>query len=159
VDLKYLSQTMLGAEVFTQRNFNGRLSATFSAGYPQNLAKKFYPSLTALPDGGTIMFQQQNFKFITLKAGMRTYAGRNFFYGGEVGLMMALNTRWYQQIVNADGSSDKSNIGRRPKAFIYGAGAGYSFENGLEAGFKFEAYTGTFIKQAYLRLGYRFKVN
>ena len=158
-DLKYLSQTMLGGELITQRDFNGRLSATFSAGYTQNIAKKFDSDELTLTDGGKIMFQQQNFKFIPLKAGMRTYAGRNFFYGGEIGLMMALNTQWYQQKVYTDRIGERNNIGKPPKAFIYGAGAGYSFNNGLEAGLKFEAYTGTFIKQAYVRLGYRFKVN
>jgi hypothetical protein len=60
---------------------------------------------------------------------------------------MLLDIR-YQQIVYADGSSEKSNIGKSPKAFIYGVGTGYSFDNGMEAGLKFEAYTGTLIKQA-----------
>ena len=90
---------------------------------------------------------------------MRTYAGRHFFFGGEMGLLLALNTRYYQKEVGADGISFKGNYGNPPKAFIYAAGVGYRFDNGLETGAKFEAYTGTGLKQGAIRLGYRFNLH
>lgn len=160
VDMRYPTQTMFGAEVFTQRDFNGHLAGTFSVGYTQNIAKELvYRYEFLLPDGTLAELKRQNFKAIPVKTGMRTYAGKNFFYGGEIGLLLGLNTQYLQEAFYPDGRITVSNYGNRPKSFIYAAGAGYSFDNGLEAGVKYEAYSGTGIKQALFRLGYRFKLN
>lgn len=160
VDMKNPTQTMYGGEVFTQRDFNGHLAGTFSAGYTQSVAKPYvYRFMFALPDGTVAELKRQNFKAIPIKAGMRTYAGKNFFYGGEIGLLVGLNTQDLHEVVYPDGHMVSSDYGKPPKAFIYAAGAGYSFNNGLEAGVKYEAYINTGIKQALFRLGYRFKVN
>jgi len=160
VDMDFPTQTMFGAEFFTQRDFNGHLAATFSAGYTQNIAKPLvYTFMYQLPNGAISELKREDFKAIPIKAGMRTYAGKNFFYGGEIGLLLALNTQYSEKVVYPDGHVTNGNFGNPPKSFIYAAGAGYSFDNGLEAGVKYEAYVGTGIKQALFRLGYRFKLN
>jgi len=146
-----------GAEVFTQRDLSGRMAATLSIGYTDNQVEKTQTRYLGYPPGYSLEILTQDFKAMPIKAGMRTYAGKRLFFSGEVGAVFGLNSPATKIETFADQRIEISAYGNR-QSLIYAAAAGYSFDNGLEAGVKFEDYNQVRFKQFLLRLGYRFKL-
>ncbi|QNK63138.1 hypothetical protein H7F33_01020 [Pedobacter sp. PAMC26386] len=140
-----------GGELLVQRDLSGRVAGTFSVGY----AKIALPSNDDDGNIGSIYFYNPDgMKIIPVKAGVRSYISRKVFFAGELGVAIVPESPFYynKPVFPSD------NAGKN--AFIYAGSTGYSFDNGLEAGVKFEGYTnyGT-LKQLVFRLAYRIKLS
>jgi len=134
-----------GGELFTQKDLSGHLTGTFSIGYSNN-------SVVDQPQSA-ISFNA--YQAIPIKAGIRIYAGKNLYFGGELGEAIGLN----QTLSIISPNTQRTDYGAK-NSFLYAPSAGYSFTNGIEAGIRFEDYVNFgYIKQFAFRLGYRFRLN
>ncbi|WP_454804304.1 hypothetical protein [Mucilaginibacter phyllosphaerae] len=87
---------------------------------------------------------QSGTSFLPVKVGVKQYLGNHFFVEGQVGAAILL--------------SGGNIYNRYRSAYIYTAGFGYTFKNGLELGVRYEDWKKDVkISQAALRVSYRFK--
>jgi hypothetical protein len=121
--------TVLGGSVKLELPTSSRTYFTLSAGYSAFLLKSEFKGIGIPSSSG----------FVPIKAGLKYYSEGNFFIEGQLGIVF----------------STESGGGH---AFIYSPGIGYSFNNGFEAGVRYEAWVndGT-VGQMSLRLAYRFQ--
>ena len=146
-----------GGELFTQRDLNGRMSATFAIGYMFNEVERVELVNPGYITGTTLHRFTNSFKAVPLKAGMRSYASKRLFFAGELGAVIGLNNPYTEITVFPDRSTVFYGYGNK-ESLIYAVSTGYSFDSGLEAGLKFEDYNQVRFKQFLFRLGYRFKI-
>ena len=154
------STYVLGGEVFMQKDFGGSMSGTFSAGYVHHALDNDWASGSSItyPDGQTDEYLPAEYKAIPLKAGIRTYTGKRLFFAGELGTSLGIIKSSILKTTYSNGSVEQIQYGRK-NSFLYAVSAGYSFDNGLETGIKFEDYASfRNIKQFSLRFAYRFKL-
>ncbi|RZM21055.1 MAG: hypothetical protein EOO88_34405 [Pedobacter sp.] len=151
---------VVGSEIFIQKDFGGSMSGTLTGGYVyhslnSDLAR---PSFFTHPDGRTDRYVDVAYKAIPLKAGIRTYASKRLYFAGELGASLGINRAGMLKTTYPDGTVDQTQYGRR-NSFLYAVSIGYSFDNGLETGVKFEDYASfKYTKQFNLRFAYRFKL-
>jgi hypothetical protein len=151
--------TVYGGELFTERNLGNNLSAVLSVGY--TYFSTFNNYIWSKYDNNGYVVEQfaEPFKLIPIKVGIRSKLTKSFYIGGDLG------EAWGKQ---DDGNYIVENGQRRHlpstaqtvKSFVYSPTFGFAFNNGLDASFKFEDYTGIQqIKQFALRLAYRIKLS
>jgi hypothetical protein len=157
------TETVLGGELYTEREFNNRIAATFSVGYLQNQAVGLYKfdNQQIIPGSAPITYSGRlNFKSMPVKAGMKTYIGKRLFFSGELGLMTPLNQPNVSVVVNPDNSQVRSLYWKYSTSFIVAASGGYTFDNGIETSVKFDKYLGSAdIQLVTFRLAYRIRLN
>jgi hypothetical protein len=101
---------------------------TITAGYSVFFAKDFLRDFGFPSTSG----------FIPLKAGLKCYSGNNFFIEGQAGI-----------VFSTEGDSEH--------AFAWSPGIGYTLNNSLEVGARYEGWTnGGTTGQITARLAYRF---
>lgn len=149
-----------GTELFMQRDLNDRIVGTLSIGYTNNQVNK--PNTIGSSyylNGTSIIGYFNSYKSIPLKAGIRTYLNKRLFIGGEVGVALGINSPENQVATDAIGNQKNISFGSK-NSLIYSPSLGYSFDNGIETGIKFEDYTHlSNIKEIAFRLAYRLKLN
>ncbi|WP_342644825.1 STN and carboxypeptidase regulatory-like domain-containing protein [Mucilaginibacter sp. CSA2-8R] len=148
-----------GADLFLQRDLGENLSAILTTGYTYFSA----PPVPYVYQSNDFAIYEKPMRIVPLRAGVRLKTGKTFYISGEVGQAFG-NARQgiaFFNTINANTGNRYSNPYLRPyRAWSYAASAGFSFSNGLEAGFKFDDYgLQTEFKQFALRLGYRLKLN
>ena len=121
---------VIGGELNVQRDFSKVIAGMLSAGYTDfsidNKNDEPYSSIG----------------FIPVKAGIKIYPGRPFYFSAEAGAAF----------------TTKKGLGT---AFVYAPGIGFGFENGLDIGLRFE----DFARDSYapsqfaIRIAYGFKLN
>ncbi len=159
IDLKS-TDAIAGAQLFTERKFDGSLSAILSVGYIQHYAQvrkdlpKFEPGMFYLN-----YFERKDLQTLPVKAGMKTYVSKRLFFTGEVGVMPGLNNPNYDVVVNPDNSRVSTSVGKAPSSFIAAASVGYTFSGGLETGVNYDDYSGLDIQLMTVHLAYRFKLS
>lgn len=121
---------VIGGDLSLQRDFSKVVAGTLSAGYTNfSFDNKDGVPFTSIG-------------FIPVKAGVKIFPGRPFYFSAEAGA--AFNTN--------------KGLGT---AFIYAPGIGVGFNNGLDIGLRFE----DFVRNSYspsqfaLRISYGFKLN
>ncbi|MFC0518561.1 LA_2272 family surface repeat-containing protein [Mucilaginibacter angelicae] len=140
-----------GAELFVQRDLGEHISGIITTGYTYFPVDKGYPPIYG---DGTINIYDQTRSMIPLKVGVRLKTGSAFYISGDVGVAFGLFKEPYYSFSNLS-----SPLVYKPyRAMMISAGAGFSFQSGMETGFKFEDY-GFYYKQFALRLGYRLKLS
>lgn len=140
-----------GGELSVQRDLSGRVAGTFSVGFtkielPENNVFEETSGLYAYQPGGM--------KMVPIKAGIRSYISKRTFLAGELGWALVAQRPYI--------NNEKYYLAYKMESnpFIYAVSGGYSFDNGLEAGIKFEGYTSySTLKQIVFRLAYRIKLN
>lgn len=152
------STYVLGSELFFQKDLSSTISGTVSGGYVHHAFDHNWRKSISIHDTGyTEEYLMSEYDAIPLKAGLRKYSGKLFF-GGEVGVSLGLNQSGILKITDINGTVERT-LYRADNSFVYAVSAGYSFDNGLEAGVKFEDYTGfRHIRHLNLRLAYRLKL-
>ncbi|HWB62276.1 MAG TPA: outer membrane beta-barrel protein, partial [Chitinophagales bacterium] len=140
----------------------GKVTSTYKTGFGGSLKYEyradtgFYFTLSAgyisfpVTDNAKLAMQQagynrSSFGFIPIKIGGKFYIGKQFF--GEVQL----------------GNTFEVNVDRlasgAASAFTFSPGAGYSFDNGLELGARYEGwFTSGLFSQYAFRVAYRFRL-
>jgi hypothetical protein len=121
---------VIGASFKYEYPVSQNVYVTASAGYNAFLTK------TELKRAGL----KSLYSFVPLKAGLKYYIQDGLFAEGQLGMVFSIN----------------SGGGL---VFAYSPGAGYSFDNGFEAGLRYEGWpkNGITTSQIGLRLGYQFK--
>jgi hypothetical protein len=121
--------TVLGGSAKLELPTSSRAYFTLSAGFNAFLLKSEFKGL-GIPS---------TVNFIPIKAGFKYYSDGGFFMEGQAGIVFSTE----------DGGGH---------AFVWSPGIGYSFNNGFEAGVRYEAWVndGT-VGQMSLRLAYRFQ--
>jgi hypothetical protein len=140
-----------GGEISLQRDLSGRVAGTFSVGYTKiEMPKDNIFEATS----GLYSYQPDGMKMIPVKAGIRSYISKRTFLAGELGWAFVPQGPYIYNEKHYSANEMKSS------PFIYAVSGGYSFDNGLEAGLKFEGYTSySTLKQVVFRLAYRIKLN
>lgn len=135
------------------------MSGTLSGGYVHHaLDHGLRYWSTIIYEGQIAEYFPDEYKAIPLKGGIRTYTGKRLFFAGEVGASIAVNRPGIVKITDTNGTVERIND-RAYNSFLYAVSAGYSFDNGWEAGVKFEDYASFNKKKQFnLRLAYRFKL-
>lgn len=88
---------------------------------------------------------RSSMSFLPLKIGGKGYISKGFFLEGQLGNAFPIN-------VDRLASSSASD-------FTFSSGTGYTFDNGLELGFRYEGwFTSTLFSQYVFRFAYRFKL-
>ena len=148
-----------GGEIFTQRQLGNGLSAVLSTGYNYFSAEKnyvFYRSVSSSTYSTEVIATP--YRIIPVKVGIRSKLGGHFYIGGDLGESWAKKDDGFYEI-NGEVRRHITGELQTIKSFVFSATTGYDFGNGLDAGFKFEDYTGfAQIKQFALRLGYSIKL-
>ncbi|MGV3706352.1 MAG: hypothetical protein ACO1NU_13335 [Arcticibacter sp.] len=151
------STLVTGGEILFQKDFGGSMSGTLSGGYVYHDADGGFVSINTIQ---MTEFRVRGYKAIPFKAGIRTYTGKRFFFSGELGAAVGLNQSGILTVT--DMVSTEVTVRKEDRAhssILYAVSGGYSFDNGLEAGIKFEDYARfNYIKQFNIRLAYRFKL-
>ena len=121
---------VIGGELSVQRDFSKVIAGMLSAGYTS----------ISLDDKNDEPFSSVG--FIPVKAGIKVFPGRPFYFSAEAGA--AFNTN--------------KGLGT---AFVYAPGIGFGFKNGLDVGLRFEDYVRDDYapSQFALRISYGFKLN
>ncbi len=121
---------VIGGELSVQRDFSRVIAGMLSAGYTNfSFDNEKGEPLSSVG-------------FIPVKAGIKIFPGRPFYFSAEAGA--AFNTN--------------KGLGT---AFVYAPGIGFGFNNGLDIGLRFE----DFVRSSYnpsqfaLRISYGFKLN
>lgn len=140
-----------GAELFVQRDLGEHLSGVITTGFTSFPVDKGYPPIFG---NDSVSVYDVSRRMIPLKFGVRLRTGTAFYISGDVGVAFGL----YKQPVFSFSNVSNSPVYRSYRASMISAGAGFSFQSGLEAGFKFEDY-GYYYKEFALRLGYRLKLS
>jgi hypothetical protein len=154
------STYVLGGEILLQKDFGGSMSGTFSAGYVHHGLDNDWAnsSFFTHPNGRIDEYLKEEYSAIPIKAGIRTYSGKRLFFAGELGASLGVTKSNILKTTYRDGSIAQTPYGAE-NSFLYAVSAGYSFDNGLETGIKFEDYVSLKnIKQFNLRLAYRLKL-
>ncbi|MGV3706353.1 MAG: hypothetical protein ACO1NU_13340 [Arcticibacter sp.] len=159
LSLKGAQSYALGGELLLQKDFGALLSGTLSAGYVRN---EFESDRTRWAIHNRMdqidEFFVSGYAAIPIKAGIRIYTGKRFFFGGEVGGSFGLKQSGILRTTDRSGSVERSES-RVYNSFLYAVSAGYSFDNGLEAGIKFEDYAkSSKLENLSVRVAYRFKL-
>lgn len=121
---------VIGGELSLQRDFSKVVAGMLSAGYTDfSFDNKNGESFSSIG-------------FIPVKAGVKIFPGRPFYFSAEAGA--AFNTN--------------KGLGT---AFVYAPGIGFGFNNGLDVGLRFEDYVRNSFSpsQFALRISYGFKLN
>ncbi len=139
-----------GAEVFVQRDLGEHISGIITTGYTYFPVDKGYPPIYG---DGTVNIYDQTRRMIPLKVGVRLKTGSAFYISGDVGVAFGLFKEPVFSLFNL-----AYPLYKPYRAMMISAGAGFSFQSGIETGFKFEDY-GYYYKQFALRLGYRLKLS
>lgn len=153
-----VSENVYGAELFTERELNNRIAATLSLGYVVEKARPQYNVSQFLSGTTSSHYERTDYKYIPVKAGMKTYVSKRVFFSGEVGVMLSLNNPDHLVVVYPDHSSTKSVLWKSSAAFIAAVSGGYSFDNGIEASFHADNYFGKDRQLYSLHLAYRLKL-
>jgi len=153
------STYVLGGEILLQKDFGRSISGTISGGYVRHTFNHNWHKYISIHDTDYIEeYLMSGYEAIPLKAGIRKYTGKRLFFGGELGVSLGLNQSGILKTTDINGTVERTHH-RADNSFVYAVSAGYSFDNGLETGVKFEDYTGfRHIRQLNLRLAYRFKL-
>lgn len=157
IDIKS-EKFVAGAEIFTQRNLNGGTAATFSIGYTKHFANQH--NMPERPVGSYYFgyYDDVDLKTLPVKAGMRKYAGKKFFFSGELGMMIGLDNYSRYASFDANGTKTTEIKEKIPNSFIAGISGGFIFNKNFESSIKFENYSELDIKLIMLRAAYRFKL-
>ncbi|WP_345209202.1 hypothetical protein [Mucilaginibacter gynuensis] len=128
----------LGGELSLHHRLTSNLDASLSGGITHYFST--YPNYYV--DQSTVAYSFRTdtttSNVIPLKAGLRLFAGKKFYVGGEAGIGFATK-----------GGSQ----------FVYSPSIGLQFKNGIDAGIKYEAYSGHNIADVLaLRLRYLLKL-
>jgi hypothetical protein len=140
-----------GAEIFVQRDLGEHISGIITTGYTYFPVDKGYPPIYG---NGTVNIYDQTRSMIPLKVGVRLKTGSAFYISGDVGVAYGLFNEPHYSFSN----TYSLPVYKPYSATMISAGAGFSFQSGIETGFKFEDY-GYYYKQFALRLGYRIKLS
>ncbi|UOE49418.1 carboxypeptidase-like regulatory domain-containing protein [Mucilaginibacter sp. SMC90] len=140
-----------GAEVFVQRDLGEHISGIITTGYTYFPVDKGYPPIYG---DGTINIYDETRSMMPLKVGVRLKTGSAFYISGDVGVAFGL----FKEPVFYFSNLSSSPVYKPYRSTMISAGAGFSFQSGIETGFKFEDY-GYYYKQFALRLGYRLKLS
>jgi len=140
-----------GAELFVQRDLGEHLSGIVTTGYTYFPVDNGYPPVFS--DGSNNIYDRTR-SMIPLKAGVRLKTGSAFYIAGDVGVAFGL----FKEPVFSFSGFFANPVYRLYRAMMISAGAGFSFQSGVETGFKFEDY-GYYYKQFAIRLGYRLKLS
>ena len=158
IDIK-ASEPVYGGELFVLREFNDRFAATLSTGVMGYKSETGYiPTFTP----GMVYLAYYDMKSliaIPVKAGIRTYTGKNLFFAGEMGVLFGLNNPNRYVVINSDGSETRTYWGNSPRSMIVSASTGYALGHGLETSLKYDAYFSLDMQLVTLRLGYKFKLS
>lgn len=153
------TKRVIGTELYTFRNLTHSMAAILSIGYAQHIAKpnrpaqKWYPGLISAS-----YYEDHDYHSLPIKAGIRAYTGKNFFFSAELGVQVALNNPETYLLLNPDNTSTEMPYGKKPTSALASLSPGYSFKNGLEAGLKYEYFVGQDIQPIMMRIAYRFKL-
>jgi len=150
---------VMGGSVFLIREFNDRFAATLSAGFNYLRGSKYLSSYNyygVITNSGS---ERPTFSAIPIKAGIRTYTGKNLFFFGELGFLYGLSNPNYMTSFNENRVFEKNYYGKTPRSFIAAAGAGYDLGHGLEANISYDGYLGQNMQLVTLRLAYKFKLS
>jgi hypothetical protein len=140
VDIKS-TKCVIGTEIYTFRNLTPSMAATLSLGYALHIAKPAFPPPAWYP--GLISYsyyEDKDYHSLPIKVGIRSYAGNHFFFGGELGLQIAMNYPDRYVVLHPDNSLTKSRYGRKPTSLLASFSPGYAFNNGFEAGLRYEFF-------------------
>ena len=120
----------IGGVLSLERDFSEVVAGTLSAGYTN----------ISLDDNAATF---DNVGFIPVKAGIKIFPGRPFYFSGEAGV--AFNT----------------NSEELATAFTYSGGVGFLFRNGLDLSLRFEDYVRDSYDPSFfaLRIAYGLKLN
>lgn len=122
---------VIGGDLRLQKDFVGPLSLTLTTGFTHFSVKDEFKNTPA----------DMSYNVIPAKAGLKAYVSPHFYVGGEVGAGFATS--------NDMGTS-----------FVWSPTIGYSFNNGLDLGVKYEDYTKfDNTKQVALRIAYGFNLS
>ncbi len=152
-------QPVYGGELMVIREFNDRFAATLSGGVighksKPNYKQPFTPDMIYLA-----YYDLKSLTAIPVKAGIRTYTGKNLFFAGEMGVLFGLNNPYAYIVVNSDQSETRSTYGSTPRSMIVSASAGYNLGPRLETSVKYDAYFSLDMQLVTLRLGYKIKLS
>jgi hypothetical protein len=123
---------VLGGEVNVYRHLTNSLEATASAGITH-----FYNSYLSYANGEAEGFKTQGETIIPVMAGLRLFAGNQFYVAGEAGAAFSTHGDAY---------------------FAYSPSIGLAFSSGLDLGIKYENFGDYYPETVSLKLGYRFKL-
>ncbi|GAA4308858.1 hypothetical protein GCM10023149_02950 [Mucilaginibacter gynuensis] len=152
-------KNVYGTELFLQRDLGSHSAGTFTVGYTYHSADHIETFYSGIPNGASDQIFINDFKAIPVKAGIRSYSGKHWFFGGELGMAFGIGYPALHRATSGDGNFTEEGTGIK-KSALYAISMGYRFNNGLETGIKFEDYVRfAGIKQFGLRLGYRLKLN
>lgn len=128
---------VIGGEVSLNRNLTNNLEVFVSSGY--TYYSKGYIGYTILQSGEPVAdFTGERKGTIPVKAGLRLYAGDQFYLSGEAGVAFGTNGR-----IN----------------FVYAPSVGFTLKNGLDIGIRYDKYShGNMPDVMSAKLGYRFKL-
>lgn len=129
---------VLGGELGLNRKLNNDLEVSVSGGYSHFFINEknyiVYPAKSDIYDITSSASQN----VIPVKAGLRFYAGNQFYIAGDAGV----------------GFANHGNT-----SFVYSPSAGFVSQNGLDIGIKYEDYNSPYVSdQVAIKLGYRFKL-
>lgn len=122
---------VIGGDVKLQKDFKGPLSWTLAAGYTHFDVKSDFENIAGVNSYGVI----------PVKTGLKAYVSPHFYVSGEVGAGFGTTS-------GAETS------------FVWSPSIGYSFNNGIDLGVKYEDYTKySNTKQVALRIAYGFNLS
>jgi hypothetical protein len=141
--------SVLGGEIFAQKDLSENAAATLSVGYTRFSVENRLYDMAGNKMTSTFTANKQ----APIKAGIRLKAGDLIYVSGDAGISFGTSKPVIS--IPVEESLVKLN-----KAFVYSFTTGLAFNNGLDAGLKFEDYDATGnLKQFALRLAYRMKVS
>jgi len=154
-----LSTLVYGGEILLQKDFGGSMSGTLSGGYVRHDSDRS-SGFTSISETQMVEFRVPGYRALPFKAGIRTYSGKRLFFSGELGASVGLRQTGTLTITDFNAmESAQQRENRARSSFLYAVSSGYSFDNGLEGGIKFEDYTSFGrMKQFNVRLAYRIKL-
>lgn len=127
-DISNIYSYVIGGSVKAEIPTANHTFLTLSAGYNAWMVKSDLKGLLGSSSTG----------FVPLKAGIKYYSDSNFFLEGQAGIVFS---------TESDGGH----------AFVFSPGIGYTFNDGFEAGLRYEGWSnGGTTSQVGLRLAYRF---
>lgn len=122
---------VIGGDIRLQKDFVGPLSWTLGTGFTHFGLKDDFKDLPGV----------ESYNVIPVKTGIKAYVSPHFYVGGEVGAGFATS-------------------GGAGTSFVWSPSIGYSFNNGLDLGVKYEDYTKySNTKQVALRVAYGFNLS
>ena len=126
---------VVGGDLRLQKDFFSNVSGTLSLGYNSYSLENETPNLSAIG-------------VIPLKAGVKIFPTERFYFAGELGAGF--------------NATDKDKLGVDPgTAFVYSAGIGIGFNNGIDLGLRYEGLSREFYDPGMvaLRIAYGFNLS